>query len=200
MEKIICIFGASSTWGAWDYEKGGWVNRLRLYLDSKDSDIFLYNLGVSGDTTKDLLKRFDCECKARKPDLLIFSIGDNDSIYIPSEKKNLVSLTQFEINFENLISKAKKYSKDIIFLGFKKIDENKTTPIPWKTEYHYTNEYINLYDKKLESICKKNKVQYLKMYDLLQNKDFEDGLHPNTSGHQKMYLKIKSYLIKNKLI
>ncbi len=31
----ICIFGDSITYGAFDTEKGGWVNRLHLYLDSK---------------------------------------------------------------------------------------------------------------------------------------------------------------------
>lgn len=30
MSKKICVFGASITWGAFDNEKGGWVNRLKL--------------------------------------------------------------------------------------------------------------------------------------------------------------------------
>ena len=33
MEKTICVFGDSITMGAWDLEKGGWVNRLRLFID-----------------------------------------------------------------------------------------------------------------------------------------------------------------------
>jgi len=24
----ICVFGDSTAWGAWDLERGGWVNRL----------------------------------------------------------------------------------------------------------------------------------------------------------------------------
>jgi len=77
MEQTICIFGASSTWGAWDYEKAGWANRLRLFLDSENKDVFTYNLGVSGDTTNKLLKRFNVEAEARQPKIIIFSIGDN---------------------------------------------------------------------------------------------------------------------------
>ena len=31
----ICIFGASITWGGNDRDVGGWVNRLRLWIDEK---------------------------------------------------------------------------------------------------------------------------------------------------------------------
>lgn len=32
---VFCIFGASITYGAWDLEYGGWVNRLRNFLDKR---------------------------------------------------------------------------------------------------------------------------------------------------------------------
>jgi len=35
MTKNILIFGASITYGVWDLEKGGWVQRLRDYLEKK---------------------------------------------------------------------------------------------------------------------------------------------------------------------
>ena len=34
MSKRICVFGASITWGACDYEVGGWVARLRKYIET----------------------------------------------------------------------------------------------------------------------------------------------------------------------
>lgn len=36
----ILIFGDSITYGAWDSEKGGWVNRLRLTLENKGEIYF----------------------------------------------------------------------------------------------------------------------------------------------------------------
>ncbi len=59
MEKILCIFGSSTTYGAWDFEEGGWAGRLRKFLDNKNlfnllnlgSYFLLYNLGVDGDDT-----------------------------------------------------------------------------------------------------------------------------------------------------
>jgi len=70
MDKHILVFGTSTTYGAWDSE-GGWVARLRKFLDEKTissnykSEGLIYNLGVSGDKTEDVLKRFEPETKAR---------------------------------------------------------------------------------------------------------------------------------------
>lgn len=200
MEQNMCIFGASSTWGAWDYEKAGWANRLRLYFDSANTDVFTYVLGVSGDTTNELLKRFDVEAAARKPNIIIFSIGDNDAVYLKSKNKSLVPLPRFAKNLQKLINKAKKYTNTIILIGGKKVDETKTAPVPWTTDYFYLNNNIVLYDKKIKELAEINKVHYIKVYDLIISEDYEDGLHPNDQGHQKLFLKIKGYILKKKII
>jgi len=98
MEQVICIFGASTTWGAWDKEKGGWVNRLRLFFDKNYDNVDVYNLGVSGDTSNGLLKRFKIECEAREPTIILISMGENDSaknsyVYVP--------IAEFKDNFLN---------------------------------------------------------------------------------------------------
>ena len=73
----ICVFGDSIAWGAVDPENGGWVNCLRNYFESKslrvDQDTDVYNLGISGDNTNDLLARFDVEVRARNPDTIVFA-------------------------------------------------------------------------------------------------------------------------------
>lgn len=201
MEQTICIFGDSSTWGAWDHEKGGWVNRLRLSLESENYDVFIYNLGVCGDTTKELLERFDVESKARQPTAIIFQIGENDSIFIKSKNKQMVPLKQLEKNLKKLINKAKKFTNVIIFLGCGKANESKTTPIPWGTDYYYTNQNLDLYDKKIKDISNKSNVHYLEISSLLKNEDLdEDGLHLNSEGHQKLSLKVKDFLIEKKIL
>ncbi|MDO8436493.1 MAG: SGNH/GDSL hydrolase family protein [bacterium] len=57
----ICIFGDSITWGAYDPQNGGWVNRLRNYFEVQDEDIDVYNLGISGDSTTDLFGNIEME-------------------------------------------------------------------------------------------------------------------------------------------
>jgi len=194
MERTICVFGASITWGAYDSEKGGWVNRLRLDLEKRDEDyISVYNLGVDGNTTSDLLERFEVEAKAREPDILIFSIGDNDSA--------LISLDKFEQNLTKLIKLAKKFTKNIIFLGFKLIDESKTNPVPWDKSISYTNEKLSKYHSKLKEVVNKENLMIIEVEDLLDvKKDLGDGLHPNDEGHNKLFLKVKEFLQDNELI
>ena len=51
---------------------------------------------------------------------------------------------------------------------------------------------IKEYDIALENYCNTNKVQYLKLFDVLQQIDFsDDGIHPNEKGHEKIFKAIK---------
>lgn len=52
----------------------------------------------------------------------------------------------------------------------------------------------------MEGVCKENNIPYLDIFGLLKNEDFEDGLHPNASGHQKIFVKVRDFLAENKWI
>ena len=206
MEKIICVFGDSIAMGAWDLEKGGWANRLRLFIDAEQfsdriKDYFAtYNLGIDGDTTSGLLKRFETEAKFRNPSIIIFAIGSNDSVFVKSKNEFLVPLNEFEKNIQELISKAKKFTETIVFLGAGKVDEKRTLPIAWDKDYFQENKNILLYNEKMKVVAEKNKISFLNIFDLLSVEDLEDGIHPNIIGHEKIFLSIKNFLLKNKII
>ena len=196
----ILIFGDSITYGAWDKEKGGWVNRLRLALenDNSNNSYNVFNLGISGDVTEGIKNRFDNECKIRfaKEDntIIIFSIGINDTQNI--KDKYRVSLETFKNNIIALINSAKKYTDNILFIGLTKVDESKVTPLPWNKDKCYLNNKIIDFDKELKSICLENNVDYLYIYDLLEVDVLFDGLHPNNVGHQKICDKVKTKISK----
>jgi len=173
----ICIFGDSITWGAFDYEKGGWVERLKSSL-MEDASI-ISNLGIYGDTTEGLLERFETEAGTRGPDALIFAIGINDALMI--ENIDPDRLEEFDNNISSLCSLAKEMTDKIIFIGLTRIEEENGT---------HQNDVIKEYDSIIEASCKDNGITYIKMFDLLQNDDLEDGLHPNSEGHRKMFEKI----------
>jgi len=145
----ILVFGDSITWGTADFEHGGWVTRLFIEL-GRDFEIDVYNLGVSGDKTPDLLERFESETKARVEEgeevILIFAIGINDSYFIHSKNTLMTPLEEFKVNIQELIDRAQKISSKIIFVGLTPVDEPKTTPIPWNTDKSYTNENIKKYN------------------------------------------------------
>lgn len=196
----ICIFGDSTAWGAWDMEKGGWANRLWLYAGEKtDGECAIYNLSISGGTTETILERFESEAKVREADALIFQSGGNDSCLVGKNGANKIPLDQFKKNLEEIISKAKNITQNIIFIGFKNVDETKTMPVSW-IDLYYINAEIKKYDEIMRDVCKENGVLYLNIFGLLENTDLDDGLHPNTSGHKKIFDVVKDFLENNKWI
>ena len=65
MAYTLTVFGDSITFGKGDTLEQGWCGRLKKYFENKGGNHRLYNLGISGETTKDVLERFDVEAKAR---------------------------------------------------------------------------------------------------------------------------------------
>ena len=208
----ICVFGDSIAYGAWDHE-GGWVSRLRKHLDEKtlkeeDTYYEIYNLGVSGDTTADLLKRFDSEISARKDEIegpeglvILFAIGINDPGMLHAQ--NPVSQRTFEKNIETLIKKARVFTRKIVFLGGQPVDETKTHPVYWNKEMHYDNKSIQRDNLIIRRACAKNNAPFVDLYGPFgkeYQKLLEDGVHPNDRGHDKIYKAVKSALIEQGLI
>ena len=200
MKKVIGIWGDSITYGAGDTEKGGWVARLRFFLDKKGENFRINNRGICGDKTEDLLKRFNGESKAIGPKIIIFAIGTNDSQYVRSRDNQRVPIKKFEKNLRELVKSAKKFTNNIIFLGLVICDDSKTMPIPWKQTKYYENAIIKEYDSKINEICRENKLLFVPMFDLLSKKDLCDGLHPNPKGYEKMFQRVKTFLIKTKIV
>ncbi len=201
MEKSICIFGDSTAWGAWDLEKGGWVNRLWFHVGKRSTDedyIEVYNCSISGGTTDTILERFESEAKIRNATTLIFQTGGNDASYQATPDNFLVPVEKFKQNIEEIIKRARKITDSIIFTDLKNCDESKTMPVPW-IDICYKNENIKKYSKIMEEICRKLDVLFLDVPDLA-NSEFEDGLHPNVAGHKKIFEVVRDFLIQQRLI
>ena len=199
MSRIL-IFGDSTAWGAWDLERGGWVNRLWLFLaENGERETDIYNLSISGGTTETILARFETEAKTREADVLIFQSGGNDAAYEHKEGNYQVPLDKFRANIEKIIRRAKKITDKIVFIGFKNVDEMRTKPVPW-IDIYYTNENIGKYNKIMKDVCDKQNIPFLDIFGLLTNEDLDDGLHPNSRGHQKIFESVRDFLIQNKII
>jgi len=183
MSVNICIFGDSITEGYYDNE-GGWVKRLSSKLSSHQ----ICNLGISGDTTEDLLKRFDVNVADKNPKMIIFSIGVNDSILILKENRNFVDFEKFKENIRQLIEKARKITKNIVFVGLLSVDESKVTPMPWEPELHYLNKDVEKYDQAIKEICETENLRFIDVNGKMKQEDYlewlDDGVHPNSKGHE----------------
>ncbi|MDP4009305.1 MAG: GDSL-type esterase/lipase family protein [bacterium] len=194
--ESICVFGDSTSWGAWDMQKGGWVNRLWFCVANRPRKEYVevYNLSISGGTTETILERLESESTVREADALIFQTGGNDASYYGSSGDFMVPIEKFRENLEEIIKRAQKITDKIMFMDLKNCDESKTMPVSW-IDIYYTNKNIQRYSSVMQEMCQKHSVHFLDTV-ALNNEDFEDGLHPNAMGHQKIFEQVKDFLEK----
>jgi len=199
MRGILC-FGDSITFGLG--KKGGWAGRLKDYFEPKGEHNCIFNLGICGDTSRDLLKRFDTEANARIRYLypedkhtIIIAIGANDLKGIESPENLNINPAEFRKNILKLISKSKKYTKDIVLIGLIPVNENVT--LPYEDTY-FSNKIIKEYNSIMRDCCKRNKIRFISLFEEMSKKDYKkmlyDGLHPNNKGYDFMFNKIKEEL------
>ena len=188
----ICIFGDSIAWGTYDPERGGWATRLRNYLEKKNRYIIVYNLSISDEITTDLLTHLEIEIKSRESNLIIFAIGTNDAQFIHSVSSSRVLFDEFKNNLKKLYAIAKRFADKIVFVGLTSVDDSKTKPFSLNPNISYTNENIKHFDGAIKKFCEENNVKFISMDGIIDIADLDDGLHPNTEGHKKMFDKIKT--------
>ena len=201
MKKVesLCIFGDSTAWGAWDMEKGGWINRLWLYVGKREENyVEIYNCSISGGTTDTILERFESEAKVRGADAIIFQTGGNDASYEHTPGNYMVSPEKFRENLEEIVKRAKKITDNIIFMDLKNCDESKTMPVSL-IDIYYKNENIKKYVDIMADVCQKNDILFMDLKPL-EKDNFDDGLHPNAKGHEKIFNQVKDFLESNKWI
>ncbi|MBS3050522.1 MAG: hypothetical protein J4400_00020 [Candidatus Aenigmarchaeota archaeon] len=207
----ILIFGDSIAYGAWD-GKGGWVQRLRTYIENNspkhEKDTLVYNCGVSGDTTSNVLERFEKETGARvgyeEDTVIIFSIGTNDCLRLNKTGKMNVDRKVFEKNIKNLIKSARKFSDKVFFVGLTPVDESKMGPVEWAPQFSARNIYIEKYDEMIRSVCRMEIVPFIEIFKNFKKTKYlkllEDGDHPNSKGHEMIFEMVRDFLKKEKII
>lgn len=184
----IGVWGDSITFGSCDSEALGWVGRMRKTVSLADYD-HVYNFGICGQTSVDLLTRFTVEAQAIRPSHIVFAIGINDSKYPGESNVNNVPLQDYQRNLEELISQAKKFTEKIILISATKVDDT------WRSvpTNRFCNEVIEQYNRVMYEIAGQHKLNFINVFDVLDTtSDLADGLHPNTQGYQKLFEYIKN--------
>lgn len=186
--KKIFIFGDSVVLGQGDEMSGGFVNKLKEFF----SNFEIHNLAIDGGTIIDTQETFE-KVKDKNPDTIIFEAGGNDSAYDKESGEFLVNLDKFEKIVSYIIISAKNITENIIFMGFTNCDERKTMPVSW-CSLIYENKNIKKYNDIIKNICEKNNILFIDTFGVLENNDFSDGLHPNPSGHEKIFEYVKNFI------
>ena len=165
-----------------------------------------YNLGVSGDTAPDLVRRIDPEIKTRIYDddsaetyQFVFAIGVNDSVQYTKDKANCYCNEEFLADINLLIEKARNFTNNISFISPIPVDDDLLMPMKWDEEKGYSNDSVIRFVNMLKKTCQEQDVEFFNLYEVWQAmanyKDYLiDGLHPNSAGHELMAKQIGEFL------
>jgi lysophospholipase L1-like esterase len=180
----IGVWGDSIAWGASDGQGGGWVNRLR---NSYPNGPEVYNLSIGGQRVKDVSDRFDREFKDLKPDVIILAIGINDSPH--AGDKDGTPPDVFKKSYDQLIAKMKATGSDVVIVGLTNVVDDRPSA------YGYSNEAIKPYAGIVKKEAADNHLSYVDLWGVITPDDLQgDGLHPEASGHQKIFEKVRRQL------
>ncbi len=208
--KIIAI-GDSLVYGYGDTEAGGWVERLRLNLMNNESGHVLYNLGIRGDRTQQVSKRLSDEFNHRGeirnkyPDLIIMSIGVNDTPRLGHlQGRNLTDYQEFTRQINNLLNQAQKLAP-VLFIGMIPVDETK---MPFLDCMYFNRRDQYHYKEVTKNACQVLDIPYLDIFDLWMSRGENwyksqisaDGLHPNAEGYANLYQEISNWQFLRKII
>jgi lysophospholipase L1-like esterase len=195
--KIIAL-GDSLIYGFGDPEGGGWVERLRRCWMLPDSaGHVLYNLGVRGDRILQVAQRLEVEFRHRGelrnqvPDLIILSVGVNDSARLGRPNgRNYTDFAVFESQIASLLDQAQQLCP-VLFVGMVPVDEAK---MPFLDCLYYNHADQYRYKEALKVACTERGIPYLDIFQQWINRGeawrlkriSNDGLHPNTLGYQTL--------------
>ena len=194
----IVALGDSLVYGYGDLVGGGWVERLRRQWMGRENGHVLYNLGVRGDRTHQVAQRLEGEyryrgeLRNRVPDLIMLSVGVNDSARLRRANGRL--FTDFETyqqEIENLLDEAQQLCP-VYFVGMVPVDEAK---MPFMDCFYFNHFDQYRYKEVTKKACHYRNIPYLDIFDLwlgrgenyVKSRLINDGLHPNVKGYESLY-------------
>ena len=144
------------------------------------------NKGISGQTTSEILNRFQNDVINKKPNTVIILAGINDI----AENNGPIKIENIAKNIFKMVELAKKEKINTIICSV--LPANK---ILWNKSIKPTFKIIKL-NMMLKQFCKNNKIEYVDYYSEMV--DWKGGLktplytskwdlvHPNEKGYEKM--------------
>lgn len=193
--RIIAL-GDSLVYGFGDPVGGGWVEQLRRrWMYPNRPGHAIYNLGIRGNGVVQVQERLEQEFRHRGelrnrfPDLVILSVGVNDSARLGRpDGKQYTDFDEFQERIANLLDQAQELCQ-VLFVGMVPVDESK---MPFLNCFYYSHEDQYRYKQATRIACQTRGIDYLDIFDMWLARDegkarsllCPDGLHPNVRGYQ----------------
>jgi lysophospholipase L1-like esterase len=202
---VIYVFGDSITYGAWDMSTSGWTAKLRSYLDARHEEptYYFYPLGIHGETTDGLMKRFDNELQARRRQddssyTFIFAYGANDATWLTDRKQFKATIEDFEKNLANAIQQARALDAEVFLIEITPVNEEYSADLAARNK-SCLNEYVNQYNERLRAVAGLTGATLVNVNQAFHDRGLSetlvgDGLHPSAAGHEIIFEEVKNKL------
>lgn len=194
----LVVLGDSLVYGFGDPVGGGWVERLRRrWMDPGSPSHALYNLGIRGDGVRQVSQRLEDEfrnrgeLRNRVPDLIILSVGVNDSARLARpDGRNFTDFDTFQAEMASLLDRAQQLCP-VLFIGMVPVNE---AAMPFMGCFYYNHLDQHRYKEATRQACQQRQIPYLDLFDLwvdrgqtwCRSQFTEDGLHPNVAGYETL--------------
>lgn len=205
--KVVFALGDSITYGCWGQETRGWTTLLREYLESQEPypSYYLYTLGIPGETSSGLRKRFVQEIDARKRSddssyVYLVACGANDATWLNGDQRFKQSKDEYAENMRTIFSELKNRPGVVYALNITPVNEEFSKEFKGKDK-SCLNEYVDAYNHVLAQVSSELEVEIIDVNAAFRNNDFtalftDDGLHPNDDGHRLIFETVKNYTTK----
>lgn len=174
----------------------------RLGVDYPDQDFEILNLGISGNTTRDLMNRWQVDVTERRPHVVSILIGINDvwrHFDNPGRGAEQISVEEYEANLIGLIEDTLPRARAILLLTPFFMELHKDDPMRAMTD-----QYAAVCRKLAETDERIFLVDTQKAFDdLLEKRHYmtiaADRVHPNTTGHLLVADLVTETLVSNEV-
>jgi lysophospholipase L1-like esterase len=171
----------------------GFVRDCQLWLQAgyPELNLTIINRGVSGDTTQDLLARWERDAIRPQPDWLFIKVGINDvwSVFEGFYREG-IGLEDFERNYRSLIEQVQYHARTQIILIEPFLVE--------KSQRENFRRVLSHYQAKIAQVAKEHNLLLIKLQQAFdqglksQPAEYwaEDRVHPTPIGHTLIALQV----------
>jgi lysophospholipase L1-like esterase len=183
MKEIrVCFVGESFINGTGDSTHLGWTGRLCVALSQQAYQVTYYNLGIRGETSTALSKRWQSEAERRlrvgHDNRIVFSFGTNDTTI--ENNKLQVEFADSLKNARQILSAAKCHYPVLM-----------VSPPP--TADFESHDRVQKLSENFATICQELEIPYLDVFTPLQSSTTwmtevaaGDGSHPDVAGYEEL--------------
>ena len=160
------------------------------------SDYIVYNSGFPGDTTLELLKRFQMSVTELQPDLVCLLIGSNDMLY----PGHMLELDVYARNLNTLLDRIAYVGSDAMLMTAPRfVTRLLLETYPATLEHKYPpEERLIMLNNVIRDVAAERGIELVDLYKLIDpadesagslllneaNSNRRDGMHFNAQGNQ----------------